>query len=63
MTESASYEQRRERAADTFTVFVPEAAPERVAAALARRLGPLGYAGLPRAIDAMRTAREALGHS
>jgi 4-carboxymuconolactone decarboxylase len=40
--DSSSYEERHARAADTFTVFVPEAAPERVAASLARRLGALG---------------------
>lgn len=42
MTTSSSYEERHARASDTFTRFVPEAEPERVAAALARRLGALG---------------------
>jgi 4-carboxymuconolactone decarboxylase len=42
MTDSSSYEERHARAADTFNVFVPEAAPERVSASLARRLGALG---------------------
>ena len=42
MTGSSSYEERHARAADTFTRFVPEAEPERVASSFARRLGPLG---------------------
>src|SRR4051794_23699589 len=42
MTASASYEERRGRAADTFSVFVPDVEPERVASSLARRLGALG---------------------
>jgi 4-carboxymuconolactone decarboxylase len=42
VTEASSYEERHARAADTFTVFVPEAEPERVAASFARRLGALG---------------------
>ena len=42
MTESSSYEDRHARAVDTFTVFVPDAEPERVAASLQRRLGALG---------------------
>src|SRR3954451_16179430 len=42
MTASSSYEERRGRAADTFSVFVPDVEPERVAASLARRLGALG---------------------
>ncbi len=40
MTES--YEERHARAADTFTVFVPDVDPERVSASLQRRLGALG---------------------
>lgn len=42
MTTSSSYEERHRSAADTFTRFVPGVDPERVAASLARRLGPLG---------------------
>ena len=42
MTASASYEERRGRAAETFSVFVPDVEPERVASSLARRLGALG---------------------
>ena len=40
--ESLSYEERHARAADIFTVFVPEVDPERVSASLERRLGALG---------------------
>lgn len=42
MAESTSWDERHERAVGTFTRFVPEAEPERVAASFARRLGPLG---------------------
>ena len=42
MTVSASYEDRHARAVETFTRFVPEAEPERVAASFGRRLGALG---------------------
>lgn len=42
MAASSSYEERHGRAADTFTRFVPHAEPERVAASMARRMGPLG---------------------
>ena len=62
MTESSSYEERHSRAADTFAVFVPGTDPERVSASLTRRLGALGgfaFAGVPRAQEAMRTARDA----
>src|SRR5262245_24895062 len=42
MTTSSSYEERRGRAADTFSVFAPDVEPERVASSMARRLGALG---------------------
>ena len=42
MTTSASYEERRGRAAETFAVFAPDVEPERVASSMARRLGALG---------------------
>ena len=42
MTGSASYEERHAKAADTFTRFVPDADPERVATSFGRRLGALG---------------------
>lgn len=42
MTGSSSWDERHARAAETFTRFVPEAEPERVAASFARRLGALG---------------------
>jgi 4-carboxymuconolactone decarboxylase len=42
MTGSASYEERHARAAETFTRFVPDVDPERVAASMSRRLGVLG---------------------
>src|SRR5436305_13661951 len=42
MSEGSGYQDRHERAADTFSVFVPGVEPERVAASLAQRLGALG---------------------
>ena len=42
MTASSSYEERHDRAADTFSVFAPDVEPERVASSMARRLGALG---------------------
>ena len=42
MTGSSSYEERHAQAVETFTRFVPEADPERVAASFGRRLGALG---------------------
>jgi 4-carboxymuconolactone decarboxylase len=42
MTHASSYDERHARAADTFTVFVPDAEPDRVASSLQRRLGALG---------------------
>src|SRR5579871_2475292 len=42
MARSASYEERHAAAAESFARFFPEAEPERTAAGLARRLGPLG---------------------
>jgi len=42
MSEGSSYEDRHERAADTFSVFVPGVEPERVATSFAQRLGALG---------------------
>ena len=42
MTESSSAAERHAQAADTYAVFVPGVDPERIAAALTRRLGALG---------------------
>jgi 4-carboxymuconolactone decarboxylase len=42
MSDSSSYEDRHERAAETFAVFAPDVEPDRVADSLARRLGALG---------------------
>ena len=42
MAASSSYEERHDRAADTFSVFAPDVEPERVASSMARRLGALG---------------------
>ncbi len=42
MTTSASYEERHEKAASTFTRFVPDVDPDRMATSFGRRLGALG---------------------
>jgi 4-carboxymuconolactone decarboxylase len=42
MAESQSYAERHARAAETFEVFAPDVAAERVAASFGRRLGALG---------------------
>src|SRR3954452_10955071 len=42
MSESWGYDDRHERAADTFSVFVPGVEPDRVAASFAQRMGALG---------------------
>jgi 4-carboxymuconolactone decarboxylase len=42
MQESSSYDERHQRAAESFAVFVPDVDPERVAQSMGRRLGALG---------------------
>ena len=42
MSEGSSYEERHQRAAESFRVFVPGVEPDRVAASLGRGLGALG---------------------
>ena len=42
MTPSSSYEERHDRAGETFSIFAPDVEPERVASSMARRLGALG---------------------